>query len=72
MFRVRYSSTSFKPKDNTQAELKQLWGGKVPSLTPAQIELSLKLWQKIKTRKQREQNLESEKKVIEVPVKPRN
>ncbi len=48
---------SFKPFDDPQAELKQLWGSFVPSLTPEQIDLSIKLWQKIKTRKQRSPKL---------------
>jgi hypothetical protein len=47
---------SFNPEDNAQTELKQLWGRNVPPLTPEQIDLSIKLWQKIKVRKQREQN----------------
>ena len=63
---------SFKPNDGIQVELKQLWGGKVPPLTPEQIDLSLKLWQKIKTRKQREQNLKSEKKLLEASGNPGN
>ena len=46
---------SFKAKDNKQAELRQLWAGKVPPLTPEQTEVSLKLWQKIKVRRQREE-----------------
>ncbi len=50
---------SFKPQDGTKAELKQLWGGFVPPLTPEQINLSLKLWQKIQARKQRLRQLES-------------
>ncbi|HEY9609300.1 hypothetical protein [Allocoleopsis sp.] len=37
-----------------EEELKQLWGGgRIPPLTREQIELSLRLWQKIKKRKQR-------------------
>ena len=40
--------------DKTQAELKQLWLGKVPPLTPEQINVALQLWQKIKTRRERE------------------
>ena len=43
-----------KPKDSTQTELKQLWGEFVPSLTPEQTDLSIKLWQKIKLRRERE------------------
>jgi hypothetical protein len=50
-----------KPKDSTQAQLKQLWGGFVPSLTPEQIDLSIQLWEKIKAGRKLEQNLESEK-----------
>ncbi len=43
-------------EENTsrEEELKQLWGGgRIPPLTREQIELSLRLWQKIKKRKQR-------------------
>jgi hypothetical protein len=55
---VKCSSMSFELTDSCRAELKQLWGGtKVPPLTPEQIELSLKLWHKIKSRKLREQKL---------------
>ena len=43
---------------NTQI-LKQLWGRNVPPLTEDQIDLSIKVWQKIKARKQREQKNES-------------
>lgn len=50
---------SFKPEDNTQTELKQLWGSNVPPLTADEIDLSIKVWQKIKARKQREQKSES-------------
>jgi hypothetical protein len=47
---------SFEHQDSSKVELKQLWGyGKVPALTPEEIDLSLKLWQKIKRRKQRDQ-----------------
>lgn len=46
------------PKDSEQTELKRLWGSFVPPLTPEQIELSIKIWEKIKTRKQREQKLD--------------
>ena len=49
---------SFKPQSNTQAQLKQLWGGFVPPLTPEQIDIALKVLQKIKTRKQRSSKLE--------------
>lgn len=43
-------------------DLKQLWGGgQVPPLTPEQTALSLKLWQKIQTRKQRDQQVRAEK-----------
>jgi hypothetical protein len=52
---------SFEPSASSEAELRQLWGGgKVPPLTPREMELSIKLWQKIKTRKQREQKLGSD------------
>ncbi len=52
--------------DRSKADLSQLWGGgKVPSLSSEEIDLSLKLWQKIKTRKQREQKLSGEKKMHE-------
>ena len=58
---VRFSSMSFEPSASSEAELRQLWGGgKVPPLTPREMELSIKLWQKIKTRKQREQKLGSD------------
>ena len=47
---------SLEPTDSRKEELKQLWGGgKVPPLTVEQTDLSLKLWQKIQKRKQREQ-----------------
>ncbi len=47
---------SLEPTDSRTEELKQLWGGgKVPPLTVEQIDLSLKLWHKIKERKQREE-----------------
>ncbi len=42
----------FESKDDTQAQLQQLWGRFMPSLTPEQIDLSIKVWQKIKHRKQ--------------------
>ncbi len=49
---------SFELTSTSKAELQQLWGGaKVPPLTQEQVELSLKLWQKIKKRKQQEQRL---------------
>lgn len=52
--------------DTSKADLRQLWGGgKVPSLSSEEIDLSLKLWQKIKSRKQREQKLGVEKKMNE-------
>ena len=35
-----------------EKQLKQLWGGKVPHLTPEQVDLSIQLWRKIKLRKQ--------------------
>ena len=41
---------SSKLNENTQAVLKQLWGRHVPPLTEEQIELSIKVWQKIKAR----------------------
>jgi hypothetical protein len=41
--------------DRTQAELKQLWSGEVPPLTPEQIDIALQLWRKIKARREREQ-----------------
>lgn len=59
---------SFQPNNSTEVELKQLWGEKVPPLTPEQIDLSIQLWQKIKTRKQREQTLKPEKKGSEASV----
>jgi len=42
------------------AELKQLWHGKVPPLTPEQKELAIQLWHKIQARKQRQSNRDSE------------
>ena len=42
---------SVKSKDSHQA-LKQLWGEFVPSLTPEQVELATRVWQKIKLRQQ--------------------
>lgn len=48
----------FKNKDSHQAVLKNLWGRNVPPLTLEEIELSVQVWQKIKARKQREQNPE--------------
>lgn len=44
-----------QPNDSNREELKQLWGGFVPPLTPEQIDLSIKLCQKIKSRREREQ-----------------
>ena len=50
--------------DKNKTELSQLWGGgQVPPLTSDEIDLSLKLWQKIKSRKQREQKLGGEKQI---------
>lgn len=50
--------------DRSKADLSQLWGGgQVPPLTSEQIDLSLKLWQKIKTRKQREQQQGGDKQI---------
>lgn len=50
----------FESPDPSTIDLQQLWGGgKVPPLTPEQTDLSLQLWQKIKTRKQREQKQQS-------------
>ena len=40
--------------DKTEAQLEQLWVGKVPPLTPEQISVALDLWQKIKMRRERE------------------
>jgi len=40
--------------DKTEYQLKQLWAGKVPSLTPEQTDVALQLWQKIKSRRERE------------------
>jgi len=56
---------SFQPNSSVQAALKQLWGEKVPSLTPEQIDLSIQIWQKIKTRKQREHDVKSVKKSVD-------
>lgn len=42
---------SFRYEDNGHAALEQLWGRFVPPLTPEQIDLSIKLLQKIKDRK---------------------
>ena len=41
---------SSKLNENTQTVLKQLWGRNIPPLTEEQIELSIKVWQKIKAR----------------------
>ena len=41
--------------DSIQAQLKQLWSGKVPPLTPEQTDIALQLWRKIKARREREQ-----------------
>ena len=58
---------SVEPSVNKEAELRQLWGGgTVPPLSPKEIDLSIKLWQKIKTRKQREQKLRREENINEV------
>jgi len=46
-------------KDNQQAILKQLWGRNVPPLTSEEVELSLKVWQKIAARKQRQKSSET-------------
>lgn len=46
----------FKNKDSNQAVLKNLWGRNVPPLTSEEVELSIQVWQKIKARRQREQN----------------
>jgi hypothetical protein len=52
--------------NNRKEELRQLWGGgQVPPLNLEQTELSLKLWQKIKKRKQREQQLMSQEGQLE-------
>jgi hypothetical protein len=40
--------------EKTEAQLKQLWVGKVPPLTSEQIDVALQLWQKIKIRRERE------------------
>lgn len=48
----------FKNKDSHQTVLRNLWGRNVPPLTTEEIELSVQFWQKIKSRKQRDQNLE--------------
>jgi len=57
---VKFSFMSRETTDICKAELQQLWGGgEVPPLTPEQTELSLKLWEKIKNRKLREQKLGS-------------
>lgn len=47
-----------KFNENTQSVLKQLWGRNVPPLTEDQIDISIKVWQKIQARKQREQKTE--------------
>lgn len=44
---------SFKPQDDTQEVLKHLWGGFVPPLTAEQVDMAIQLWQKIRSRKQR-------------------
>lgn len=43
-----------QPDNISQSELKQLWGEFVPPLTPEQVNLSVKLWQKIQARKRRQ------------------
>ncbi len=48
---------TLKRKDSNQPELEQLWGRFLPPLTPEQIDLSIKLCQKIKARKQLERKL---------------
>ena len=48
----------FKNRDNNQAVLKSLWGQNIPHLTSEEVELSVRVWQKIKARRQREQNNE--------------
>jgi hypothetical protein len=59
--RMRYKAMPFDSPDTSTADLKQLWGGgQVPPLTPEQTALSLKLWQKIQTRKEREQKVRAE------------
>ena len=40
-----------RPPDDSNHQLKQLWGEFMPALTPEQAELSVKLWQKIQARK---------------------
>ena len=44
---------SVQSNDSHQA-LKQLWGEFVPPLTPEQVELATRVWQKIKVRKQQQ------------------
>ena len=48
----------FKSEKITQIELRELWGEFLPPLTSEQINLSIKVWHKIKARKQRSENLE--------------
>ncbi len=52
---------SQQPNDSTQVDLKQLWGGRVPVLTPEQADLAIKVWHKIKARREREQQVESDR-----------
>lgn len=59
---MKYRSMSYEPSTNSEAQLRQLWGGgKVPPLSPKEIELSIKLWQKIQNRKQKEQKFGGKK-----------
>ena len=48
---------SVKSKDSRQA-LKHLWGEFVPSLTPEEVELATRVWQKIQVRKLQQKKLE--------------
>lgn len=43
-----------QPDDKSGSQLRQLWGEFLPPLSPEQAQLSVKLWQKIQARKQRQ------------------
>lgn len=52
---------SLRSQDDNQAVLQQLWGGFVPSLTAEQTDIAVKLWHKIKVRKQQEPKSDAER-----------
>ena len=55
---VRSNYMHLKNRDSNQTVLVSLWGRNVPPLTAEEVELSVQVWQKIKARRQREQNNE--------------